>query len=155
MLVGGVAFVVAAFVLVARSERPGAPPVAVLPAAGLPEPKPVLGPAPGEQPGSTVQWTRRLSREDDLLVEQAVSAGCDAERAAQLRALLAAKRTAREKTIADYEAGRINEKEMHEAARAAKKELEAGEQRLLKPSELEALDPNAARATVLAEERRQ
>ncbi|MEZ0229075.1 MAG: hypothetical protein ACAI25_10655 [Planctomycetota bacterium] len=155
----GVALLAAGAVLfVHRAPPPGpaAAPKAAIPPGGLPAPR-LAGAAaipPGPiDPAAPATWSRRLTREDEILVKQAVEAGCDGERAAKLRDLLAKKRATRERTIADYEAGKITEKEMHTTAHAAKKEFDAAAKELLGPDELEALDPVAARAQILNEEK--
>ena len=103
---------------------------------------------------SNAGWTKRLGREDELLVEQVVAAGCDVERAKTMRELLQRKAEHRARTIADHEAGKITDDELDEAARTARVRLDNALAELLAPNEIEALDPIGARAQVLAEEKR-
>ncbi len=154
----GVAILAAGAVLFAHrpAPPPAAPTTAAIPPGGLPAPRADASTAvpPGPvDPSAPATWTRRLTREDEILVKQAVDAGCDADRAAKLRELLAKKRATRERTIADFESGKITEKEMQATAHAAKKEFDAAAKEVLGPDELDALDPVAARAQVLNEEK--
>ena len=104
--------------------------------------------------GTPREWELRLARQDEILVQQALAAGCDAERAAKLRQLLVARQATRAKTIAAHKANEITDDEMHAAAFDAKRAFDAALKELLRPAELEALDQVAARAQVLAEENR-
>jgi len=146
-----------AFHVFAPASAPAAP-VGVAPSMDLtPLPGPKPGPAPlaaAPAPHSHAEWSKRLARQDEILVDQAKAAGCDEERAAKLRDLLVAREAQRAQTIADHEAGKLTEDEMHEAAHAQKLAFDAATKELLKPAELDALDPVAARAQVLAEEKR-
>jgi hypothetical protein len=125
------------------------PAPAALAAPAAPAPPPKLA---AETPGSNAEWQRRLEREDEILVTQAVAAGVDPARAAKLRTALAERRASRETTIAQLEQGKINEEEMQLRAHAAKTRCDGFVAALLSVDEREALDPVAARAQVVREE---
>lgn len=105
-------------------------------------------------PGTHAEWGQRLARQDEILVEQAVAAGCDADRAEKLRELLLAKGEHRARTIAATEAGTLTREEMQASARAAKASFDSKLKEILRPDELRSLDPGAARARVVAEEKK-
>lgn len=141
--------------MAAPEETPRAPaPAPLAPPAPAPEaPAPQeaeeqLAPGP-EDAAVHAQWQERLAREDELLVGQAIQAGCDAQRAEAMRAALAAKRAARARTIEDLEAGRISREEMAARARETKRQADEALRKILTPQELEALDPEGARAAVV------
>src|SRR5258708_25010066 len=76
-------------------------------------------------PSTHEGWSQRLARQDEILVAQAVAAGCDEPRAAKLKRLLRDKEAHRARTIAALEAGTITEEEMRESAHATKVQFDA------------------------------
>jgi hypothetical protein len=130
---------------------PEQPPAAPAPA----DPAPAPAAEDPDDARDRARWQSRLAREDEALVSQALGAGCDAERAEAMRRALAARREARARTIEELRAGRITREEMAARARSTKREADAAVRGILTPKELEALDPDGARAAVLEQEERQ
>lgn len=126
------------------------------PADAAPRATPAAEPAPAApDPANAAErqrWSERLDAADAVLVEQAIAAGCDAERAEVMRQILADQRAARAKTTAAFEAGAIDGEELARQAVAAQQTRDQALAELLQPDELAALDPGAARAEITARE---
>lgn len=121
---------------------PAAPPAAVAPA----------GPDGAEVHAG---WQARLAREDELLVQQAVGAGCDAKRAEAMRQVLAEQRQARARAIEERRLGKLSREELAARALENKRKADAALRTILQPAELEALDPDGARAAVVEADRKE
>ena len=136
----------------------------VAPAPTPPAPAPVTSPAAPPGAAATAapegaevhaEWQARLAREDELLVQQAVSAGCDAPRAEAMRRVLAEQRQARARAIDERRAGRLSREELAARALGNKRKADAALRTILQPVELEALDPDGARAAVVEADRKE
>lgn len=135
-------------------------PVAPAPPAPAPVASPAAppgAPAPAAPDGAEVhaEWQARLAREDELLVQQAVSAGCDAKRAEAMRQVLAEQRQARARAIEERRLGKLSREELAARALENQRKADAALRTILQPAELEALDPDGARAAVVEADRKE
>ncbi|MEZ0229491.1 MAG: hypothetical protein ACAI25_12750 [Planctomycetota bacterium] len=150
------ALAASSFVLRCGGKSPGPPATSPAVPVAIPADAAPLGshtpPLQIRVAGTREAWEHRLARQDEILVQQVLATGCDAERVAKLRELLIARQAHRVKTIAAHRAREISDDEMHAAAYEAQVAFDEGLKRVLTPDELEALDPVAARTQVLAEE---
>lgn len=86
------------------------------------------------------EWDWVLARIEEHLVQQAIRAGCDATCAKEIRHALVERSTAREASMVDYLAGRIDIRTVGVRATAARRTLDRRLAEILTPKQLAALD---------------
>ena len=133
----------------AADEPPAA--VDVEPSRGLTERLLGLEPNPEQERRTRDDWERRTARLHDHLVVQAEEAGATPQRASAMRDALADYRSTRTRIVRERSSGEIGFPELATRARANKTDRDAALARILRPTELAALDRSEARFQVSLE----
>lgn len=102
------------------------------------------GPSAQREAEARSDWARKIALTHEFLVQLAVKARVDPDRAERMRVIFAGYRVIRDETISLLREGKINRDEMRKRARQASKDQNRKLMALLSPAEYDALDEDEA-----------